>query len=457
MGISRFIKEIKREFESHLWHYLKPFHIGFFSGLKNCKNFGASPTASVFILATFFMKSAHKEIYPYNPAKLVVPKSTSKDQRWVIKFYVWNIKAQRKELRREYDLNKIADLKERRRVADQRIKEINKALREGAYYDPDQTALEEEKKKGQDKQKVLNVAEALHHIIEYKGNKKKWKNTTITSYYKKVKKLEKFLDFENLAKKPIHNFTTEHFKKFLAWLKDHEGVSNRYHNNFIGDLGILFSHLNNEGYIDQDPTKHHLIERLKTGIGRNFAFSEEQMRQQIEFMREHDKDKYLFLAQFMYYTLIRTEELSTIQVKNIGQFHEDKIFLRSVDSKNGIDRHITIHPDLKEIFIQRGIYDLHPDEYLFGHNLLPDKKPINSKYIGHRYRRNVLNKLGFSKNYTFYSWKHSGVVAAWYAGLSKAAIMNQTGHRSSQSFDVYLKSLGLIDNEEFKNHYPSLP
>jgi hypothetical protein len=64
--------------------------------------------------------------------------------------------------------------------------------------------------------------------------------------------------------------------------------------------------------------------------------------------------------------------------------------------------------------------------------------------------------LGYSELYTFYSWKHTGVISAHKAGVSDDDIMLQTGHKNYGSFQVYLKSLGLFQNETFAKMIPKL-
>jgi integrase len=83
--------------------------------------------------------------------------------------------------------------------------------------------------------------------------------------------------------------------------------------------------------------------------------------------------------------------------------------------------------------------------------------PYKSKYAGNRFRENVLEPLSFSKDYTFYSWKHTGVCMWYKAGNSIADIQQQAGWTDPQTFKVYLKSLGLFNNNGLKEKSPKLP
>jgi site-specific recombinase XerD len=49
---------------------------------------------------------------------------------------------------------------------------------------------------------------------------------------------------------------------------------------------------------------------------------------------------------------------------------------------------------------------------------------------------------------TLYSWKHTGVVSAFQAGLNIKLIQELLRHHSLEMTDIYLKSLGLTINKE---------
>jgi hypothetical protein len=56
-----------------------------------------------------------------------------------------------------------------------------------------------------------------------------------------------------------------------------------------------------------------------------------------------------------------------------------------------------------------------------------------------------------------YSWKHTGVVSLYRNNVTRASIRMQAGFLDDKSFEAYLKSLGLFENEQIMNQYPSLP
>jgi len=72
-------------------------------------------------------------------------------------------------------------------------------------------------------------------------------------------------------------------------------------------------------------------------------------------------------------------------------------------------------------------------------------KPVSKNVMGSRYRK-LTKDLKLNKDYTLYSWKHSGVVAAYKAGIDIKTIQSQCRHHSLEQTDIYLKSLGLNEN-----------
>ena len=81
-------------------------------------------------------------------------------------------------------------------------------------------------------------------------------------------------------------------------------------------------------------------------------------------------------------------------------------------------------------------------------------KPVSKNVMGYRYRQ-LVKKLKLSKDYTLYSWKHSGVVSAYNAGVDIKTLQKQCRHHSLEQTDTYLKSLGLDENKAI-NKIPEL-
>ena len=68
----------------------------------------------------------------------------------------------------------------------------------------------------------------------------------------------------------------------------------------------------------------------------------------------------------------------------------------------------------------------------------------------------LVEPLNLGKEFTLYSWKHTGVVNAYKNGVDIKALQLQCRHHSVSQTDTYLKSLGFMDNEEFRQGIPEI-
>jgi len=60
-----------------------------------------------------------------------------------------------------------------------------------------------------------------------------------------------------------------------------------------------------------------------------------------------------------------------------------------------------------------------------------------------------IDALDMDNRHTLYSWKHTGVVTAYNAGVDIKSIQRQCRHSAREMTCNYLKSLGLYDNKNF--------
>jgi integrase len=205
--------------------------------------------------------------------------------------------------------------------------------------------------------------------------------------------------------------------------------------------------------LDHNPVEG--VERMRGGMGKNIAHNKDQQLRILAHMQEHCPEMLLFVR-IMFFTMMRTQEISLIQVKHIELYGKARLYVPRENSKNALERHVDIVdkllPDIRKMVAgYPGHY------YLFGKGFLPGLSPMNSKKIGQFYSKAVLKPLDmYGKGYTLYSWKHTGVVSAKRNGMTDAAISQQAGWRDHKSYQVYLKSLGLMENTDYTLKMPDI-
>jgi hypothetical protein len=64
--------------------------------------------------------------------------------------------------------------------------------------------------------------------------------------------------------------------------------------------------------------------------------------------------------------------------------------------------------------------------------------------------RKLLQQLGYGPEYKLYGWKHSGVIAAYLAGLDILTIQQMCGHSSVDMTYTYLRNIGLVRSGQAK-------
>jgi integrase len=170
---------------------------------------------------------------------------------------------------------------------------------------------------------------------------------------------------------------------------------------------------------------------------KNIAYNEEQIEKIKKIIVENDEQLWLFI-QFIYYCFLRPNEVRQLKY-NYLKLDDRKIFIPQHISKNGKDGFVSI-PERFDIELKNLKFLDNEGEYVFPSQ---DKlKPISKNMMGERYRK-LIKVLKLGNEYTLYSWKHSGVVAAYKAGIDIKTIQSQCRHQSLEQTDIYLKSLGL--------------
>ena len=416
----------------------------------------SSDIQSVFVFASvvasvnrFGLVKSMGKPKPYTLAKLVIPAPESKDQRWLIKFWVWDDEQNKKILVRDYSINKISDLKERRKVAQNQIQDINDMLSNNHIMNATLKEVQDEPE-----EKKLSIREAILDTLEAKKSIKHYRD-----YKQKLETFLKWLTDKGVDKSPADAIKPNTIQRFLLHLKNDKNLSVRTINNYIAVIGLVYNLANklNDGTPLQNPAGK--IEKKKNPKGKNIAFTQDEQLKLLQFMKEQHPWMALFCIT-MFYTLARTDELAKLKFSMIGRFDKNKIHFPSAIVKNGhnsgIDKNVVIPDELLHWFEKYDFKKYPKTWYVFGKGFQPSDKPYNSKYFGNRFRELVLDKFGFSKEYTLYSWKATGTSMYVLNGATTGSLMLQGGWEDPQSFKSYLKSLGLLDNSEIATKAPKL-
>jgi integrase len=207
-------------------------------------------------------------------------------------------------------------------------------------------------------------------------------------------------------------------------------------NGQIAYMKSLFQVLIEREIILNNPFKN--IKKHKESQSRkNLAFNVGQITRIKKIIEEKDPQLWLFI-QFIYYCFLRPNEIRQLEHKYV-HLDDKKIFIPSQISKNGKDGYVSI-PDNFYNLLRESEYFKGEQQYIF--QARGRGEPISKNVMCRRFHE-LIKDLNLGEDYTLYSWKHSGVVAAYNAGVDIKTIQSQCRHQSLEQTDIYLKSLGL--------------
>jgi integrase len=258
---------------------------------------------------------------------------------------------------------------------------------------------------------------------------------------------KKWLIQRELAHIDISLFDTPLAREYL----DHVGRERHYAGKTLnvakGVLSVLFNGLVKRELIYKNPFAG--VPRYKEQSGAaNQAFSTAERMALIEWMKSNNAWLYCF-TQVMYYCFIRRAELYRLRVENVS-LHGNTITVPAAASKNGKTESVVIPRNLLPILHAMELHRYPPHFYIFGMagngTLGPAEEPVTNKNYAYNAHVLALKALQIP-NRTLYSWKHSGVCAAYHATNGDIyAIMRQLRHYDLKMTQIYLKSLGLTEN-----------
>lgn len=324
--------------------------------------------------------------------------------------------------KKRFGINRIKSIPERREYGRQMAAHMNKVLQGGIeIIDPPAMTV-------------------LRKIVDSKKNS--LRHRTWQSYHYAINQFERYLNDPELR---MHHITRQQARGFLDELlrngKKGQGLKGKSINGVRGFLTAIFNHYaeRNDGFVN--PFKG--TQKYREDVGKNIAFTEHQKTELWDVMSPELR----LFTRFIYFTYIRPIELLRLRVSDL-RMDMGQIIIHGHQSKNKRQQSVVI-PDSFLQELQGMKYHKMPGEwFLFGKGLKPGPESIVRNTVSAHHSK-VLKALKYSKDLTLYSWKHTGVIAAYRAGIDIYAIMRQLRHHSLDMTQIYLKSLGLERNEQF--------
>ncbi|MDJ1500447.1 tyrosine-type recombinase/integrase [Xanthocytophaga agilis] len=399
------------------------------------------------------MSREKKLVSKFSPAVL---KNRSGDlsKRWYIEYKVWDEASQKLIRQHDYLPNALKTEKERLEYGKARVATINNLLARGFCLNGNPIPKPEDEKP-QSIYTFLSLQQALDWALDFKKAELR-----IGSHarYRNVRDLFYQYAPPELKEKPINKVNENDILGFYQYITLETEYLAKDHIKTL--FKGLFSLLVRERIIAENPCPKIIKQRRRTGkknlSRKNKAFTEEQFKSILTYLKKNDKELYRFVV-FMFYTFARPKfELRLLKIGDID-LRQEKITVAAEHSKNNYERRVDISPHLLNVIQDMDLQKYPQSYYIFGRDGKPGKEPRGKEtyYMKFRAALHAL-KLDEDPDLTFYSIKHTGIVMHFLAGVDVEALKEQTGHRDWDSFWVYLKSLNLITNDRFKAKSPRI-
>jgi integrase len=277
---------------------------------------------------------------------------------------------------------------------------------------------------------------------------------TYESYQSKTRLFCEWLEHEGYGKGIIADLTTEVIQEFFHFLITKRKLCRRTVEKYQQNLTALFEYLIKNKKIKENPVKDIPRVGLVVDYAPKPILAHDLIRLKEAIIA---KDLQLWLAcQFQYYCFIRPgTELRLMKIQSIN-FEAGIVTIPNALAKNRRTETVQI----PKIFLKalKDVYhlDQYPhDYYVFGREGEPGTEPHGKNTM--RIRFNVIrDELGLSKEYKFYSWKHTGATAAVDAGIPERHLMDQLRHKSFEATDHYFRRHRGYQSPAIKENFPEL-
>jgi integrase len=380
-------------------------------------------------------------MHPFKKAELVNC-GGDLSKRWYIKFYVWNVQKGKLVRKRDYSVNEYQTADQRMAYAKQRIQSINTLLTEGYHIDSGK-ASEEVIQLPQ----ILTLEAALKLVLDLK--KQAFRRSSYLSFSSTLNNFLEWARACRIQELPLQSFDRYNALAYIDSLIIAEKHGGKTINSKVSYLKSLFNELKERGLISENPFVK-IKKQKETKSLQNLAYTEKDIEVLRIAIETQDPELWSFV-QFIYYCYLRPNEIRMLRYENLN-LATGKIFIPATISKNGKESYVDMPEPFIKYLMSKG-FKGSGQAYIF--TTRNTDRPLSKNKMSERHKR-IIDKQGFDSRHTLYSWKHTGVVMAYKAGVDIKSIQRQCRHSSIDMTDNYLKSLGLYDNEAFLMKMPGL-
>jgi len=351
-----------------------------------------------------------------------VPAQLHEGKRWYVSYYVLHPDTG-KMVRKQMKVNRIQNLKDRRKWAKKLVAELNSRLVNG--WNPFLAEMAP--------RAYTKLLDVFHTFLAEK--KREVRPDSYRSYKSNIDILTAWLISKQEAEIYTINFTKLFAKNYMSYAYIDRKVAERSYNNYLRFCCLLWNWLIENQYCRENVFTHIIKKKVKPKNREQFIGNDTRNRIKA-YLQETDK-AFLTVCLLAYHCLLRPKEISHLKAKYFN-FQEQSITIPGTITKNGKARTITIPDVLLNQLIQHGQDIADPELYLFSDNFRPGKIWKGPRTISKRWDR-LRKQITLEMSYQFYSLRDTGIIQKLKDGISPDEVMYQADHSSLETTNKYVK------------------
>ncbi|UOB18573.1 tyrosine-type recombinase/integrase [Abyssalbus ytuae] len=345
-------------------------------------------------------------------------------------------------------MNRIKDLKERKKYATELCEALYQLLQEG--FNP---FLEDGLPITEQNPEHFTLKDALLYAFENK--KHEYKERTAYDFKNRIDNFLLWARDNGLTDLSVREFKKIHAARFLNKLA--VTSSGKTVNNYRAALSAMMAKLAGEDIIDRNFITD--IPKRKENPNKNRPFTAEEIKKVKGYLMEHDPYLFTFMR-FIAFAFMRNTEVIRMRVGDV-YLKEGVIRVETKTEKQAV---IPIIEPLRPVIEQMRLETFPPDHFIFTPQMQPGPWDIKERdkvtFFGKRFTP-VKKTLGLHKDHTIYSLRHTFAVDIYNNLLKnghneREAILKMlpiTRHTNETGLKNYLRKVAAFIPKDYSNLY----
>lgn len=275
-----------------------------------------------------------------------------------------------------------------------------------------------------------------------------------SSYQSKFRIFTLWLEKQGYGDYDIHSIDNNILVRFFDYLINERKLDKVTIKNYKVRLNALYTWMINKKYITNNPI-FNIPTGQKTCDNAPRPILQGDMNELLDKIEHNDPQLYLACLMQFFCAIRPGTELRLLRIKDIDLWNSN-IHINMLDSKTGRSEVIGMPKQLQELCIESYHLNKYDKElYVFSINGTPGIKSLGRNNMRNRFN-NYRELLNLSKDYKFYSFKHTGAGMMLDCGkFNIRELMEHLRHTDINSTFHYIRRYKGTTTEKIKKYFPN--